>query len=132
MLYDEFSDVADKREVVDAAERHWRAVMRARTSLLFRNDAGDLARLPEQLARLIASRGSFDGEVVERGMSVAFLQCDTEVASIPKTLFVCLEDVLADWTWDKGASPSLSRDSRPGHRVFPTGGASSPIRWTAG
>jgi len=124
-ILEELSDIDGKYEVARAAERRWKAVMRAKTLLVVRSDAGEVAQIPAWLAHLIARKGTFDGDVIEGSTTIVFRSAGADVATVPKTLFVCLEEVLGAWPWDTKKTRSRFRDSRrdrePGPRCNPPG-----------
>ncbi len=115
-----FDEIHTKYEVARAAERHWRPMLRAKASVVFRNDAGQVARMPADLVALVAQGGTFDGDVLERSKSVAFVREGKVISEIPKTLFVCLERLLQsyDVTTARGSKPQ-SRSSRGEAPQFP-------------
>ncbi|MGH7295621.1 MAG: hypothetical protein ACRELB_11835, partial [Polyangiaceae bacterium] len=94
------AEIEQKYEVARAAERAWRPMIQARTSVVFRNDAGDVATMSVDLVRLIASKGTFDGDVVAKPEAVQFRTAGEVIAEIPKTLFVSLEKILETSQWN--------------------------------
>ncbi|HVY60991.1 MAG TPA: hypothetical protein VHF22_05025 [Planctomycetota bacterium] len=99
-LHARLAEIEQKYEVVRAAERTWRPMFQARTEVVFRNDAGDIAKLPADVARIIASKGAFDGDVISRATTVQFKNEGGVIAEIPKSLFVSLEKVLDASPWN--------------------------------
>lgn len=113
------SEIATKYEVACAAEKNWRRMLQARQSWIFRNDAGEIAKMPVSLVDVIARKASFDGEVVPREETIAFMQGEAVIAEIPKTLFVCLERILESSSWG-GRRQSPSQDSQLRDAFGPT------------
>ncbi|MFC1706809.1 hypothetical protein ACFL59_08315 [Planctomycetota bacterium] len=99
-LQEQLSSIEEKYQVARAAERGWKPMLQARTSVVFRNDASDIATMPIDLVRLIAAKGNFDGEVVAKQSTIAFKNGRKVVAEVPKTLFVCLEKILETSAWN--------------------------------
>ncbi len=97
-----FETIEEKFEVVTAAERSWRPMLQARSHVVFRNDAGDVAKMPVDLVEVIATAGTLDGDIAERGRNVVFTHADEEIAEIPKELFVVLERILESSRWNTG------------------------------
>ncbi|MFC1707116.1 hypothetical protein ACFL59_09920 [Planctomycetota bacterium] len=98
-LQEQLSGIEEKYQVARAAERGWKPMLHAKTSVVFRNDAGDVATMPIDLVRLVAAKGNFDGEVVAHQNTIAFKNGRKVIAEIPKTLFVCLEKILEASAW---------------------------------
>ena len=66
------------------AEERWHPSLRERDRLLFMNGTGDLARVPRDLARLIAEDRPFDGEIHDAGEALEFERDGEVLAEVPK------------------------------------------------
>jgi len=111
-------EIETKYEVARAAERNWRQMLQERTRIVFRSDAGDVAKLPVDLVRVIAAKGTFDGEVVAKAKTVVFVSGGKTLAEIPKSLFVCLGRILE--TYDAATARGSKSQSRDSHERAPS------------
>ncbi len=103
-----------------AAQERWRALLQAGTHVVFVNDAGETARIPAEIVRLIGEHMPIDVVVTEETEHVLFRQGGSLVAKVPKTLLVSLPDLLERGLWNKPKSSSRRSQSQPS-RGNPTG-----------
>jgi hypothetical protein len=96
-----------------AAQERWRALLQAGTHVVFVNAAGDTARIPAEIVRLIGEHVPVDVVVTEATDHVLFRQGGSLVAKVPKTLLVSLPDLLERGLWNKPKSSSRHSQSHP-------------------
>jgi hypothetical protein len=99
-LEQKLEDIAEKAEVVRAAELDWHAKVPLPDSVLFGNSAGQVAALPLDLLRVYAAKRQLDVTAIVEGKTTVIVK-DGErvVVRIPKTLWVCLDKVLDQCSW---------------------------------
>jgi hypothetical protein len=88
-------DIESKAAIASAAELSWHAKMSLPEEIVFSNAAGEVATLQLGFARTYAAQHRLDAtEVVVEGDRILVKEGEEVVASIPKSLWVCLERVL--------------------------------------
>jgi hypothetical protein len=109
-LEEQAKEIAQKADLARAAERGWKALHEAREHVIFRSDAGQIARLPVNLVRLLARNRPIDLAVTQGkdGQTIRYTTGegqgepgDDVVGEIPKSLWVVLEKVLNGTVWSK-------------------------------
>jgi len=99
------AELAGAAETARAALSNWRILARARTSVVFMNDAGNVAQLPLELVRVLAKGGTLNADVSEGERTVCFHRGGELVAEIPKSLAVNLTRLLERQAWETHKSP---------------------------
>ncbi len=91
------ADLERRSELVHAASRSWRALLRAQTDLVLASDAGVVARVPVTLARLVAAGRALDVEVREvDSETVELVDVHGRVAAaLPRAALLALPRVLS-------------------------------------
>ncbi len=123
-----FEEVEEKSSAARAAEEDWEIALVARTDIIFRNRLGDIAKMPIHLARCLKTRESFDGSVEAEGDSIVFRSGGRTIATIPRTLFVCLDRVLERLSLGpggRGSSPGIPAQVPPPVSPILTAGPAS-------
>lgn len=99
---------------IAAVQRTWRVVMQARGDLVVATDAGDLARVPVAVARVIAAGRALDVSVEEDGDDVLLVDPRGRVvARLSRAAFLVLPKALAAWARECQSRGSLTAQ-RPG------------------
>lgn len=129
---------AERRaETIAAVQRVWRVVMQARGDLVLATDAGDLARVPIAVARVIAAGRALDVAVDEDGDDVLLVAPGGDtVARLSRAAFLALPKALSAWARESqsrgtptvqcGAAPlnsGLGHAPRPGSALSTTASA---------
>ena len=88
-------DLERKAEIVHAAQRSWRPLMRVQGDLLLASEAGDTARVPLSVCRALAAGRALDLDVVHEGEAVRLVDhAGRVVASLPRVALLALPRVL--------------------------------------
>lgn len=112
-------DLERKHEVVQAAGRSWRALLRAQGDLVLASEAGVVARLPVPLARVLAAGRAADVEVRDvDAETVALVGVQgREITTLPRAALLALPRVLSqpDTTRLLALGVSVQPGQTPGH-----------------
>jgi hypothetical protein len=73
-------------EKIDKGKKEWRIFGREKGRVVFKNNDGELAKIPEGLLPLIIDLKPFDGRIEDDGDCVVYLRGGEEVCRAPKSL----------------------------------------------
>ncbi|MCW8138510.1 MAG: hypothetical protein KIT58_06360 [Planctomycetota bacterium] len=110
-------DLERRAEVVQAAQRSWRPLMRVQGDLMIASEAGDTARVPLSVCRALAAGRALDLDVAHEGEVVRLLDhAGRAVAVLPRAALLALPRVLASSETTRllglGVQSSVDRQSR--------------------
>ncbi|MBX3468660.1 MAG: hypothetical protein KF878_17440 [Planctomycetes bacterium] len=89
------ADLERKTEVVQAAQRSWRPLMRVQGDLMIASEAGDTARVPLSVCRALAAGRALDLDVAHEGELVRLVDHGGRaVATLPRVALLALPRVL--------------------------------------
>lgn len=101
--------VEQRADALAAAGRAWRVVAQIGGELLLGTDAGDLARVPVDLARVLAAGRALDVTVRDVGNFVELVdRRDVVVARLTRAALLALPRALQGWARDSRGSPTGS------------------------
>lgn len=114
-LSDRLAEILDKARAVDAASRSWRASGLARRDIVFNNDLGDIAKIPQDLVRLLAGKQRIDCDVEREDDDIVFTRGEDLIARVPSTLFSDLDRIVQRAPWALGNPQATRSHSRSSH-----------------
>ena len=89
------ADLERKAEIVQAAQRSWRPLMRVQGDLMIASEAGDTARVPLSVCRALAAGRALDLDVEHEGEAVRLVDhAGRVVAVLPRAALLALPRVL--------------------------------------
>ena len=111
------TDLERRHEVVQAAQRSWRPLMRVQGDLMIASEAGDTARVPLSVCRALAAGRALDLDVEHDGEVVRLVDhAGRAVAVLPRAALLALPRVLASSETTRllglGVQSSVDRQSR--------------------
>lgn len=111
------SEVERKAEIVQAAQRSWRPLMRVQGDLMIASEAGDTVRVPLSVCRALAAGRALDLDVLHEGEAVRLVDhAGRVVAVLPRAALLALPRVLTSSETTRllglGVQSSVDRQSR--------------------
>lgn len=123
------ADLERKTEIVQAAQRSWRPLMRVQGDLMLASEAGDTARVPLSVCRALAAGRALDLDVAHDGEHVRLVDhAGRVVAVLPRATLLALPRVLASPEATKllGATTTTGVGCRRRSRTTGTTSSGSP------
>ncbi len=123
------ADLERRHEIVQAAQRSWRPLMRIQGDLLLASEAGDTARVPLSVCRALAAGRALDLDVEHEGEVVRLVDHGGRVAAVlPRAALLALPRVLTSPEATKllGATTTTGVGCRRLSRTTSTTSSDSP------